>query len=133
MSRIGQFFSDAETKLDEYGRGAWIATMVLGFILFWPLGLLTLGYMIWSGRMSCSKSKRSFWHKPRNTAANTTGSTTGNTAFDAYREETLRRLESEQSSFEAFLGKLRLAKDKAEFEQFMDENRSNAGPVQSAG
>ncbi len=46
---------------------------------------------------------------------------TGNTAFDAYREETLRRLEEEQEAFEAFLQRLRDAKDKAEFDQFMDD------------
>ena len=46
---------------------------------------------------------------------------TGNTAFDAYKADTLRRLEEEQDQFEAFLERLRDAKDKAEFDQFMDE------------
>ena len=45
----------------------------------------------------------------------------GNTAFDAYKEDTLRRLEDEQSSFEDFLQRLRDAKDKAEFDEFMDD------------
>jgi len=45
----------------------------------------------------------------------------GNTAFDAYREETLKRLEEEQAAFERFLKRLRAARDKAEFDQFMDE------------
>ena len=45
----------------------------------------------------------------------------GNTAFDAYKEDTLRRLEDEQSSFEDFLQRLRDAKDKAEFDEFMDK------------
>lgn len=52
-------------------------------------------------------------------------STSGNTAFDAYKAETLRRLMSEQEAFEAFLERLRAAKDKSEFDQFMDE-RANA-------
>lgn len=47
--------------------------------------------------------------------------TSGNTAFDAYKSETLRRLEEEQDAFERFLNRLRDAKDKAEFDQFMDE------------
>lgn len=47
--------------------------------------------------------------------------TTGNSAFDAYKADTLRRLEDEQGKFEAFLERLRDAKDKAEFDQFMDE------------
>ena len=119
MHRIANFFAQAEAKLDEWGKGAWIATMVLGFILAWPIGLALLGYMIWSGRMSCSKSKKSWFRKAARP--------TGNTAFDDYREETLRRLEDEQSAFETFLGNLRRAKDKAEFDQFQAERRN--GPA----
>lgn len=48
----------------------------------------------------------------------------GNRAFDEYREETLRRLEEEAKEFHAFLQRLRHAKDKAEFDQFMAERRS---------
>lgn len=40
-------------KLDEWGKGAWIAVMIAGFIFFWPAGLAILAYMIWSGRMGC--------------------------------------------------------------------------------
>jgi hypothetical protein len=50
-------------------------------------------------------------------------SSSGNRAFDEYREETLRRLEDEQKQFEDYLERLRQAKDKAEFDQFMDERR----------
>lgn len=46
---------------------------------------------------------------------------TGNTAFDAYRDETLKRLEDEHQEFNAFLQRLREARDKAEFDQFMDQ------------
>ena len=28
--------------------------MVIGFIVFWPIGLAILAYIIWSGRMGCS-------------------------------------------------------------------------------
>ena len=31
-----------EDFLDDKGKGAWIAAMVVGFILFWPLGLALL-------------------------------------------------------------------------------------------
>ncbi|MEJ0018757.1 MAG: DUF2852 domain-containing protein [Acetobacteraceae bacterium] len=48
----------------------------------------------------------------------------GNRAFDEYRAETLRRLEDEQKEFTDFLDRLRVAKDKAEFDQFMSERRS---------
>jgi Protein of unknown function (DUF2852) len=48
----------------------------------------------------------------------------GNHAFDEYRAETLRRLEDEQREFLEFLDRLRHAKDKAEFDQFMAERRA---------
>lgn len=55
--------------------------------------------------------------------------TSGNHAFDEYRSETLRRLEDEQRDFMAFLERLRQAKDKAEFDQFMsDRDRPSRGP-----
>jgi len=113
MGRVERHLRDAEAKLDEWGRGAWIAAMVLGFILVWPIGLAILFYMIWSGRMGCSRmTRRRGWARQ-----------TGNTAFDEYREETLRRLEEEQSAFETFLGNLRRAKGRAEFDQFMADRR----------
>lgn len=62
---------------------------------------------------SCSSKTRS---RTRHT-----GQSSGNSAFDAYKAETLQRLEEEQDKFEAFLKRLRDAKDKAEFDQFMDD------------
>ena len=56
---------------------------------------------------------------------------TGNSAFDAYKAETLRRLEDEQENFEAFLQRLRDARDKAEFDQFM-EDRARAASAPEA-
>ena len=47
----------------------------------------------------------------------------GNRAFDDYRTETLKRLEDEQREFKDFLARLRFAKDRAEFDQFMAERR----------
>src|SRR5690606_33693305 len=49
--------SDMElaAKLDDIGKPAWIGLMVLAFIVFWPLGLAVLAYLIWSGRMACWK------------------------------------------------------------------------------
>lgn len=48
----------------------------------------------------------------------------GNVAFDEYREETLNRLDEEQREFRDFLDKLRAAKDRAEFDQFMADRRN---------
>ena len=40
-------------KMDELGKPAWIAATVLGFVIWWPVGLATLAFVIWSGRMGC--------------------------------------------------------------------------------
>ena len=50
-------------------------------------------------------------------------STSGNAAFDEYRAETLKRLEDEQKEFKGFLDQLRVAKDRAEFDAFMNDRR----------
>ncbi|RPE71782.1 uncharacterized protein DUF2852 [Pacificibacter maritimus] len=120
-ARPQSWFARAETWLDDKGKGAWIAAMVLGFIFVWPVGLAILFYMIWSKRMFNKSSCRSNRSHRNHAAFNSSG----NSAFDAYKAETLRRLEDEQGSFEAFLERLRAAKDKAEFDQFMDD-RSKA-------
>ena len=112
------WFRKAEDWLDARGKPAWIAAMVLGFIFFWPVGLALLAYMIWSKRMT-SSSTRSCARRSRHSFA--MGRPTGNSAFDAYKADTLRRLEEEQGSFESFLERLREAKDKTEFDAFMDE------------
>jgi hypothetical protein len=56
------------------------------------------------------------------------GGGSGNAAFDEYREETLRRLEEEQKEFRDFLERLRVAKDRAEFDAFMNQRRPS-GPA----
>lgn len=112
----------AEAWLDSKGKGAWIAAMVVAFILFWPLGLTLLAYMIWSRKMSC-RSNHSSCRRSRPTRMSRD---TGNAAFDAYKNDTLRRLEDEQEKFEAFLQRLRDARDKAEFDQFMEERAKPA-------
>ena len=132
-----------------------IVLMILGFIWWWPLGLLILAALIASGRigwrrpvfagggpMGCwshdehvnrwedklgrmqekmdrvrtkmEERRGSFWGAPP---------TSGNRAFDDYRRETLRRLEDEQREFKEFLERLRFAKDRDEFDQFMADRR----------
>ncbi len=117
-------------KLDDYGKPAWIAVTVLAFIIFWPLGLALLIYLFWSGRMGCwSHRGPGRWHnkggrrRSQDWFAGRHAQSSGNSAFDEYREETLRRLEEEQKEFFEFLERLRHAKDKAEFDQFMAERK----------
>lgn len=130
-ARPGHWFSRAEAWLDDHGKGAWIAAMVLGFILFWPVGLALLAYMIWSKRMFAKSCRPRA--TPRQGAHAMTPS--GNSAFDAYKADTLRRLENEQKSFHDFLERLRDARDKAEFDQFMEERAraARAGPTDTEG
>ena len=134
-------------KLDEFGKPAWIALTVLGFMAWWPIGLAVLAFTIGSGRMGCGYyGGHDRWqHKMERMQAkmdwmrgkmggSPTGSPTGgspwssapssgNRAFDDYRSETLRRLEDEQREFKDFLERLRFAKDKTEFDSFMAERR----------
>ncbi len=127
MRRPG-WFARAETWLDERGKGAWIAAMVLGFVFVWPVGLAILAYMIWSKRMFSKSCKSRSMTRGRHAdfhAARAAMRPSGNTAFDAYKTDTLRRLEDEQANFEAFLERLREAKDKTEFDDFMNERARN--------
>lgn len=130
-------------KIDDYGRPAWILLTVLGFVVWWPAGLALLAFSIWSGRMGCSRHSMERWQSKMGrmqekmdrmkTRMQGDGggfwpsSSSGNRAFDEYRAETLRRLEDEQREFQDFLARLREAKDKAEFDQFMADRRGRNG------
>jgi len=131
-----------------------IVLMILGFIWWWPVGLVILAILIASGRIGC-------WHRPYYAGSGAMGCwshgmnrweskmqrmqdkmdrvrtkmeerggafwgsppSSGNRAFDDYRRETLRRLEDEQREFKDFLERLRFAKDRDEFDQFMADRR----------
>lgn len=124
MHTVTQWLESSRDWMDARGRAAWIIAMVIGFVLFWPVGLAFLFYMIWSKRMNCN----SWGRRGRESRARDHGRT-GNTAFDTYREETLRRLEEERGAFTSFLDQLRAAKDQAEFDQFMASRRNTPDVV----
>jgi len=124
--------------LDDIGKPAWIGLMIVSFLLWWPLGLVVVGYLVGSGRMTCwahrggerwqrrmermqERMERMQSAAERWGGARRYRGTSGNRAFDEYRAETLRRLEEEQREFMEFLDRLRHAKDKVEFDQFMAE------------
>jgi hypothetical protein len=121
--------------------------MILGFIWWWPLGLIILVALMASGRIG-------YWRRPVLAGNGPMGDwhhatsmdriqekrdripdridrlrdqvrgrppSSGNRAFDDYRAETLRGLECEQREFKEFLKRLRVARDRAEFDQFMNE------------
>ena len=149
------------TRIDDVGKPAWIVLMVLGFILWWPIGLAILAYILWSGRMwsgtmGCGwhgshgdveewrqraiervnraaehwERKRARWEermqrrRHRGYGPGEGVGETGNRAFDEYRAEALRKLEEEAGEFRTFLERLRMAKDRAEFDEYMKERRA---------
>jgi len=119
------------TVVNDLPTSTWIALTLLGFILFWPVGLITLVYLIWSRKMMCCMGRWASWKSdglkrwniPRGESRST-----GNLAFDEYRETTLRRLEEERRAFAQFLERLRRAKDQDEFDRFMSEQAARRSP-----
>ncbi len=101
-----------------------IGSVAIGFILFWPLGLFVLFYVLSGGDMAQVFNRGKDWVIRMFNRATATTTSTGNSAFDAYREETLKRLEEEQKAFGDFMERLKRARDQEEFERFMNERRS---------
>ena len=124
-----------------------IVLMVLGFILWWPVGLALLAVMLWRRHVfGCGGYRQGGWRQGGGGSRggawkNWCGgmrsqASSGNRAFDEYRTDTLRRLEDEQKEFAEFLDRLRFAKDKSEFDQFMNDRRNRppeAPPEPSQG
>ena len=120
-------------------RPAWtpltIALMVLGFVVFWPLGLAMLAYIIWGRPPRWLQARRKQGdddmfagcrRKARHSYART-----GNVAFDDWREAELerlaeerRKLEEARAEFEEYVRELRRAKDQEEFDRFMSKRRT---------
>ena len=113
-------------------RPAWtpltIALMVIGFMLFWPLGLIMLAYILFGDHVP--EIRRHFAGMRRGWSHDWGGcgwrgyARSGNSAFDDYRERELRRLDEERREYEAFVYNLRRARDQEEFDRFMRERRN---------
>lgn len=121
-----------------------IILMVLGFILFWPLGLAMLAYILWGEKFGGSREKAErfmnrqkdwFDRQRRSYRGYGAGPTSGNAAFDDYREQQLKRLDEERRrlddevrEFHDYMDNLKKARDREEFDRFMRERRArNAG------
>ena len=108
-------------------KGRWtplgVAAVVLGFMAWWPLGLAVVAYIMWGGSIDDLAQKGIDELKSAFKSGTVSQGSTGNAAFDAYREETLRRLEEERAEFDAFVVKLREARDREEFEHFMADRK----------
>ena len=121
-------------------RGRWsalnIVLMIIGFAVFWPLGLAMLAWIIWGDEIGRKTeelkgqfrafSDRASYRRP----AGMWGQT-GNLAFDEYREREMKRLDEERrkldgmrAEFETFVKELRRVKDQEEFDRFMADFRN---------
>ena len=127
-----------------------LAAMIVGFIVFWPIGLAILflkiaqkkeGYPgdLFSYARDKAASKWQGWNASQQTWCGTwSGSyqsrgmrATGNSAFDDWRNAELARLEEErrklveaEREFSEYLDRLRRARDREEFDRFMNERRN---------
>jgi Protein of unknown function (DUF2852)/haloacid dehalogenase-like hydrolase len=113
-------------------RPAWtplmIILMVIGFIIYWPIGLVVLAYILAGDRIPEVKEffadapgKKDWW--PAWRGGSKGYSRTGNLAFDEYREKEVKRMEEERSkldeerrAFDAFMNDVRTARDREEFD-----------------
>ena len=157
-SHLGGLVMVLVDKLDELGRPAWIALTILGFMAWWPIGLAVLAFFIGSGRMGCwHHSRRRTVATPHGPLAIEDGAHAGENGPHAHQDgrraaaatggaprhraatapstiiapKRCARLEDEQREFKEFLERLRFAKDRAEFDQFMADAaivRQDASP-----
>lgn len=99
--------------------------MILGFILFWPIGLAILFYNLWTRKGGAMPFANLMDRAPF------TAASSGNMAFDDWRRAEIERIENErrklaeaEKEFAAFVDELKRAKDREEFERFMNARRT---------
>jgi hypothetical protein len=135
-------------------RPAWtpatIALMVIGFMVFWPLGLAMLAYIIWGDRLEgfkrdANRATDGIFAGCRRASdkAHRWGhgsARTGNVAFDDWREKELERLNEERrkldemrDEFDEYARELRRAKDQEEFDRFMANRNKSTAPTTTKG
>jgi hypothetical protein len=137
-----------------------IALGVLGFLVWWPLGVAMLAYILWGELFGGSAEKaEGFVNRTRSWAENCGPrgrhgfrqhggyggfrSQSGNAAFDEYRTEQLRKLDEERKrldeevhAFHEYMRNLHMARDREEFDRFMRDkngNRPNYGDGNNDG
>ena len=117
---------------------------VLGsFVIFWPLGLVALFVKmkkgeLWNGASEMKApwaSDWASWKKPEGFGDFNRSwkqpASSGNQAFDDYRRTELdkldamrRKLDEDRKAFDDYVTKLRHAKDREDFERFMNERNA---------
>jgi hypothetical protein len=120
-----------------------IALMVLGFVVWFPLGLAMLAYILWGEIFGGNQEKAEAWmNKSKawcrdqnfNHKHHGRHNSSGNAAFDDYRAEQLKRLDEERKrldeeihAFHEHMRNLRMARDREEFDRFMRDRNGNRG------
>jgi len=96
--------------------------MVIGFAVFWPVGLGILFWILWKKRHGDAVAAPAWVGR---LAGGLSGGS-GNSAFEEWKRSELERLERErrklaaaEQEFAAFLHQLKRAKDREEFDRFM--------------
>jgi len=118
-----------------------LVAMILGFVVFWPIGLGILFWKLWGADYMCRhKSDSRFSSRDwRNVGSRRDGlrRDSGNMAFEEYKAGELERLErerqrlaEEQKAFGDFLDELKRKKDREEFDRFMaSRSHDRGGPI----
>ena len=111
-----------------------LLAMILGFSVFWPIGLAVIGFKVWQRRSGyqgdvfafAEERARSARDACRGWKSSSGGGwgfrPTGNTAL----EEERRKLEAAEREFAEHIDQLRRARDREEFDRFM-RDRGNRG------
>jgi hypothetical protein len=121
-----------------------VLLMIFGFMVFWPLGLFMLAYILWGDEMTRSFKdgvERLKGFAPQMRSAGDVfgkgfGQSSGNAAFDAYRakelerlEERRRELDAEVRAFQKHIDELKRARDREEFEAYMARRGGSTSTV----
>lgn len=102
-----------------------IPVTIVALNIFWPAGVAIAIILAWRGGFAptgpLAPPAENVEEIAKSLIPTTAQKSSGNASFDAYRQDMITRLEAEQENFETFVQRLRAAKDKSEFENFMDE------------
>ncbi len=107
-----------------------IPVTIVALNIFWPAGVAIAIILAWRGGFAptgpLARPAENVEEIAKSLIPTTAQKSSGNASFDAYRRDVIDRLETEQVNFETFLERLREAKDKTEFDEFMDERAEAA-------
>lgn len=91
----------------------------------WPIVFLIVAALLWRGPMRLwQRTMRASSGAAPAREPQAADAGVRNSAFEEYREATLRRLDEEAARFREFLDRMRGSRDKQEFDAYMAERRA---------